>query len=105
MLASRIVKECRQQAGLTLRSLAERSSTSHATISAYESGRKVPTVETLDRIVRAAGFEIDVSLAPRVRSTLVGENRGDELAAVLDLAEAFPVRHEPALNAPIFGRR
>lgn len=105
MNASDVVRESRLRAGLTLRSLAERANTSHATISAYESGRKVPTVETLDRIVRAAGFEIDVSLAPRVRSTLVGQNRGDELAAVLDLAEAFPVRHEPVLNAPIFGRR
>ena len=105
MNASRVVRECRLRAGLTLRSLAERSGTSHATISAYESGRKVPNVETLDRIVRAAGYEIDISLAPRVQSTLVGSNRGDELAAVLDLAEAFPVRHDQELAAPIFGRR
>jgi transcriptional regulator with XRE-family HTH domain len=105
MNAGHVVRECRLRAGLTLRSLAERSGTSHATISAYETGRKVPNVETLDRIVRAAGYEIDISLARRVRSTLVGSNRGDELAAVLDLAEAFPVRHDHELTTPIFGRR
>jgi len=105
MQASRIVKECRQRSGLTLRELAGRSGTSHATISAYESGRKVPNVDTLDRVVRAAGYEIDITLALRQRSTLVGSNRGDELAAVLDLAEAFPARHDPVLTAPIFGRR
>ncbi len=90
MRASTILKQSRRHANLTLRALADRSGTSHATISAYESGRKVPTVETLDRIVRAAGFELDVSLAPRIRTTLVGNSRGDELAAVLELAAAFP---------------
>ena len=97
--------DARQRSGLTLRALAARAGTSHATISAYESGRKVPNVETLDRIVRAAGYEIDVSLALRQQSTLVGTNRGDELAAVLELAEAFPVRHAPMLDAPVFGRQ
>lgn len=104
MQASEVIKECRRRAGLTLRSLAERSGTSHATISAYEAGRKVPNVQTLDRIVRAAGYEIDISLAPRMQSTLVGSTRGDELAAVLLLAEAFPVRHNPVLTAPVFSR-
>ena len=104
MNASDVVRESRRRAGLTLRSLAERADTSHATISAYESGRKVPTVETLDRIVRAAGYELDVSLAPRMQSTLVGTNRGDELAAVIELAESFPARHDPVLTAPVFGR-
>lgn len=104
MEAGAVSGRARQEADLTLRGLARRAGTSHATISAYESGRKVPTVETLDRIVRAAGFDLDGGLRPRMRGTSVGEHRGDELAAVLDLAEEFPARHDRVMAAPIFPR-
>jgi hypothetical protein len=30
--------------------------------------------------------------------------RGEELKAVLELAEYFPARHQPTLSYPIFGR-
>jgi transcriptional regulator with XRE-family HTH domain len=36
--------------------------TSASTLSAYESGRSVPSVRTLERLVRSAGFELQVSL-------------------------------------------
>ena len=104
MDAAQVLIDARRRSALSLRALAERAGTSHATLSAYESGRKTPTVTTLSRIVRAAGFELDPHLAVRQRSTLVGESRGDELAAVIELAEAFPARHAPMLDAPVFGR-
>jgi transcriptional regulator with XRE-family HTH domain len=102
--AAATLRLARARSGLTLRALAERAGTSHATLSAYEHERVVPTVATLDRIVRAAGFALDASLARRAGE---GEPmaRGDELAAVLDLAEAFPARHAPRLEFPPFGRR
>ena len=87
---------------MTLRELGEAASTSHSTLSAYESGAKVPTTATLDRIVRAAGFALDTALARRVDPS--GLRRGDELAAVLKLAAAFPPRHAATLDAPVFGR-
>ena len=31
-------------------------------------------------------------------------NRADEVSAVLELAEQFPVRHAETLDVPIFGR-
>jgi len=102
MNAAMALSTARDRAGLSLRELAERAGTSYSTLSAYENGRKNPNVETLDRIVRAAGFEADLVLARRQRSTLVGATRGDELAAVLELAEQFPARHEPHLEAPVF---
>ncbi len=88
---------------MTLRQHAREARTSHSTIAAYEAGRKTPSVATLDRLVRAAGFAIDASLHRRYRgdSEL---SRGDELAAVLELAEQFPARHSEALSAPVFGR-
>jgi transcriptional regulator with XRE-family HTH domain len=84
-----------------LRALAARADTSHSALSAYETGRKVPTVETLDRIVRAAGFELGVELTPAVGGADRAA-RGRELVEVLDLAGQFPARHAAALEFPVF---
>ncbi len=103
MDAAAILRRARLRAGLTLRALAARAGTSHSTLSAYESGRKVPTVETLARIVRAAGYELGVEFTPAVG----GDDRaarGRELAEVLDLAERFPARHAATLDFPVFPR-
>ncbi len=54
----------RRQAGLTQTDLAERAGTSQAAVSAYESGRRSPSVDTLCRILAAAGFEVRMRLAP-----------------------------------------
>jgi len=53
----------RREAGLTQAALAQRAATSQAAISAYESGRRSPSVETLSRILAAAGFEVRMRLA------------------------------------------
>jgi transcriptional regulator with XRE-family HTH domain len=103
MDAASIIRDARSRAGLTLRALGERAGTSHSTLAAYESGAKIPTVSTLDRVVRAAGFVLDAQLARRVNPR-TPMSRGDELAAVLQLAEAFPARHAPRLAYPVFGR-
>ncbi|MGY9071640.1 MAG: helix-turn-helix domain-containing protein [Acidimicrobiales bacterium] len=108
MSAGTVMRQARLSAGLTLRELATRSATSHSTLSAYEAGRKEPRAETLERIVRAAGFALDRRLSPRVDGDFERgkfEDRGDELAAVLELAELFPARHEATLTCPVFGRR
>ena len=62
MDAAVLISHARHAAHLSLRALATRSGTSHATISAYETGRVTPTVDTLDRILRAAGFTAAVGL-------------------------------------------
>lgn len=43
--------------------LAARAKTSQAAISSYESGRRSPSVETLSRILAAAGFELRMRVA------------------------------------------
>ena len=103
MDAGWLIRESRARAGLTLRELAGAAGTSHSTLSAYEHGAKIPSTVTFDRIVRAAGFRLDATLHRRV-THVDGFSRGDELAAVIELAEAFPARHAPTLNAPVFGR-
>ncbi len=102
MDAARLIADARRMAGLTLRALAERAGTSHPTLVAYEQGRKVPNVATLDRILRAAGYAADVTLSRRVDD---GDRtaRGRELIDVLELAAMFPATHEPAITYPRFG--
>jgi transcriptional regulator with XRE-family HTH domain len=102
MDAGRLLRTARQRAGLSLRQLAERAETSHSALAAYESGRTVPNVDTFDRVVRSAGFEVDVVLTPRPDAGDRGA-RGSELIEVLELAEMFPARHSATLTFPRFG--
>lgn len=102
MDAARLLRTARRDAGLSLRQLAASAGTSHATVSSYETGRKVPSVDTLDRLLRAAGYEVAVELVPAVGG---GDRaaRGRELVEVLELAARFPARHEATLRYPRFG--
>ena len=90
MDAARLLRSARLQAGLTLRQLAAAAHTSHSTLAAYETGAKCPTVETLNRIVEAAGFRLEGRLSdPAEPFDRVA--RGRELVDVLELAEALSV--------------
>lgn len=103
MDASVALRHARLGAGLTLRALAERSETSHATLAAYESGRVTPRVDTLDRILRAAGYEATITMRRRPDATPAErEAKGRELREALDLAGQFPARHDPDLPYPRF---
>src|SRR4051794_33641945 len=103
MDAGHAIKRARLRAGLTQHALAARAGTSQATISAYESGRKTPSVATLDRLLTATGARLTVG--PRAIEPPAKElsRRGRTLLAVLELAEALPTRHEPALRYPRLG--
>jgi transcriptional regulator with XRE-family HTH domain len=100
--AATALRTSRQRAGLSLRALAARAKTSHSTLAAYEAGRKVPSVETLERIVRCAGYELDMGLVPSVGGS-DRTARGRELVEVLELAGLFPARHGASLTYPRFG--
>lgn len=101
MEAAVLVRRARGGARLSLRELAERAGTSHATLAAYEAGRVVPGVDTLDRIVRAAGYLLDVELTPIVdASPSARVAKGEELRAALELAAQFPARHARHLTFP-----
>jgi transcriptional regulator with XRE-family HTH domain len=98
---ARTLQRARAEAGLSLRELARRAGTSHATLSAYEQGKKMPSVETFLRILRACGYAVDIELSPRIRQS-DGVDRGAELEAALELAAQFPARHARRLAYPRF---
>jgi transcriptional regulator with XRE-family HTH domain len=64
MHAGNLLARARQWSGLSQAELSKRSRTSRPTLSAYEHGRKSPSLATAERIVEAAGFTLD--LVPRV---------------------------------------
>ncbi len=101
---ARTLREARLRAGLSLRELARRAGTSHATVSAYEQGRKTPSAVIFLRILEACDLAVDVETSPRIRARQ-GLDRGEELAQVLELAEQFPTRHQRAITYPRFGRK
>lgn len=105
MDAARSLRRARTAAGLSLRVLAARAGTSHATLAAYEAGRAVPRVDTLDRILRAAGYATDIEVAWRPDATDTARRaKGDELREALELAAMFPARHAARLRFPPFPR-
>ena len=103
MEAAVALREARVAAGLTQAELAQRASTSQATISAYENGSKQPSVATLSRLLAATGSRLTVARTaqPVVEpSTRQLKRTARALADVLALAEALPVRHRRELEYP-----
>jgi transcriptional regulator with XRE-family HTH domain len=56
------VNGARRSAALTQRQLAERSGIPQPTIARIESGKQMPRADTLDRLLRACGWELDMTL-------------------------------------------
>jgi predicted nucleotidyltransferase/DNA-binding XRE family transcriptional regulator len=76
--SSNIVSEVRRLAGLSQVELAARAGTSQAAVARYESGTSNPSTATLQRITRAAGFEVQVKLV-RVPASNLGTSRAIKL--------------------------
>jgi transcriptional regulator with XRE-family HTH domain len=58
------IRVLRERAAITQDALARAAATSQPTIAAYEAGRKSPTVSTVERLAKAAGFEAEVAYYP-----------------------------------------
>jgi transcriptional regulator with XRE-family HTH domain len=63
MSISNLVREARRRAGFTQTELAERAGVPKSTVGRVESGARMPSTEMVERLVRAAGFDVSVSLS------------------------------------------
>lgn len=81
--AGQTIRRARKAAGLTQSALAELAGTRQGAISAYENGRRDPTVGTLRRLLNAAGYELELGVvqARDVRKALPATRLGRELDA------------------------
>jgi transcriptional regulator with XRE-family HTH domain len=99
--AAVLLQEARRRSGLSRRQLAERGGTSASTLSAYESGASVPSVVTLGRLLRAAGFEAEANL----RSIPLSNEREltEQIETLFSFVDALPRRQRGPLGYPEFG--
>jgi transcriptional regulator with XRE-family HTH domain len=79
-----LLREARERAGLTQQQLAERSGVAQSTISAYESGKREPGVDALEKLLDAAGYELTFR-----RRMPTAEEAGRQLYNVLELADTI----------------
>ncbi len=93
MLSGQTLRELRLKAGLKQSDVAARTGIVAPVLSAYERGRRQPSVEVAGRIIEAMGYEITF-----VRR-LDPEVQGRRLVDVLTLAEALPFRPRPMATA------
>lgn len=75
MSASTLIRDARQAAGLTTTELARRAGTSRTAISAYEHGHKSPTLDTVERILHAAGRTLTTEAPVRFEHRMTSRNR------------------------------
>lgn len=62
MAITQLIREARKRAGLSQAELARRAHVAQSTVGRIETGRRVPSTELVERLVRAAGFEVRVAL-------------------------------------------
>jgi transcriptional regulator with XRE-family HTH domain len=74
MASWNVLEQAREAAGLSQAALASLAGTSRPTLSAYERGRKSPTLDTAARILGEAGF--DLTITPRIEFRQVAVERG-----------------------------
>lgn len=74
MSVAKLLGAARRLAGLSQDQLARVARTSRTAVSAYENGRKKPTLDTAERLLGASGFDLD--LRPRITFRAVDGGRG-----------------------------
>jgi uncharacterized protein len=99
-MAGELIYLARKQAGMTQTELAQAAGVTQSVVSAYETGRRQPTLPTLCRLLAAAGLEPSIDLrppAPAMHRPLM-----DEVRAHLDEIREIVRRHE-AERPRVFG--
>lgn len=98
---ARAIRRARLEAGFTQAELARRAGTSQATLSAYETSAKRPSLDTAERLLAECGRGLGISGrdSHEVPSPTLKE-RGRILAEVIAFAETFPARRRGPLRYP-----
>jgi transcriptional regulator with XRE-family HTH domain len=96
-VAADLIAQIRRTSGLNQAELARRSGLQSSVLSAYEHGRRQPSVAALVRIARAAGLELEIS--PLADADALARS-GEILIQVLDLADRMPSKPRGELLYP-----
>lgn len=99
-----VLREARRRARLSQSDVARRARCAQSVISAYESGRREPSIPTLARLVAATGHELVLELVPSPGHTLglpdtpLGRRLRRHRQAIIEIAAA-----RGAHNVRVFG--
>jgi len=103
-IAATVLRDARLRARLSQTELARRAGVAQSVISAYEAGRREPSLATLTRMVKATGHSINLDLEENevairgIPDTPIGRRLRRNRSALLDVA----ARHG-AKNLRVFG--
>ncbi len=62
-----LIRDARQAAGITQQELATRAGTAQPAVAAYESGARAPNLGTLQRLLGACEYDVELRARPRMR--------------------------------------
>lgn len=96
-VASDLIAQIRRTSGVSQAELARRSGLQSSVLSAYEHGRRQPSVAALARIASAAG--LDLAISPLSDADAL-ERSGAVLIDVLELADRMPSKSRGELTYP-----
>ena len=98
-MARNLIEEARIGAGLTQQEMADRGGTSRTTLSAYEHGRKSPNLDTAERLLAVAGYEL--TLQHRIKFSEVKMPRGRRIHVPNRLWQLNPVDAFRTVQLPL----
>jgi transcriptional regulator with XRE-family HTH domain len=94
-----LIRDARHAGGITQLELARRARTAQPAVAAYESGARVPSIATLERLLGACEHDLEIHARPRVRrgaasleqlaETIADDLRDDRERDALRLLFAF----------------
>lgn len=99
MRSSELLARVRQSAGLSQEQLARGAGTSRTAVSAYEHGRKSPSLDTVDRLLGVAGYHLDAR--PQMRFSDVPSARGRSVRVPTSLPRLSVERALAAVELPL----
>ena len=99
MATSTLIRSSRRASGLSQEELARRSHTSRTTLSAYENGRKSPSLETAQRILSRTGH--DLIARPRLSFAKHRTRRGRVVAVPDGLPQLPPEKALATVVLPV----
>jgi transcriptional regulator with XRE-family HTH domain len=72
-----LLREARTRSGLSQRELAERAGTTQSVVGRIEAGLTSPRVDTVDRLLEAAGYRLAVELRPIGSDPVIAAYKAD----------------------------
>lgn len=97
-----MLERARTAAGLSQRALARRAGTSQSVVARIEQGRTIPTLGTLELLLKAAGFELELSANPR---PVLDRQLLDDVPRILRLSPEARLREVRNVNRVVAAAR